>query len=93
VKEVDALGGAMAAATDEGRHPVPHPQRQQGPGRARHPRPGRPGAVQGRHPRRLENQPNLWLFQQAVDDLMVEGDRVTGAVTQIGLRFAPARWC
>ena len=36
---------------------------------------------------RLENQPNLWLFQQAVDDLMVEGDRVVGAVTQIGIRF------
>jgi tRNA uridine 5-carboxymethylaminomethyl modification enzyme len=36
---------------------------------------------------RLENQPKLWLFQQAVDDLMVEGDRVVGAVTQIGLRF------
>ena len=41
--------------------------------------------------RRLENQPNLWLFQQAVDDLTVVGDRVTGVVTQIGLRFeAPA---
>jgi tRNA uridine 5-carboxymethylaminomethyl modification enzyme len=39
---------------------------------------------------RLENQPNLWLFQQAVDDLMVEGDRVVGAVTQIGLKFAAA---
>ena len=36
---------------------------------------------------RLENQPNLWLFQQAVDDLMVQGDQVVGAVTQIGLRF------
>jgi len=36
---------------------------------------------------RLENQPNLWLFQQAVDDLIVEGDRVVGAVTQIGLKF------
>ena len=36
---------------------------------------------------RLENQANLWLFQQAVDDLMLEGDRVVGAVTQIGLRF------
>ncbi len=36
---------------------------------------------------RLENQPNLWLFQQAVDDLMVEGDKVVGAVTQIGLKF------
>jgi len=42
--------------------------------------------------RRLENQPNLWLFQQAVDDLMVEGDRVVGAVTQVGIRFrAPYR--
>jgi tRNA uridine 5-carboxymethylaminomethyl modification enzyme len=37
--------------------------------------------------RRLENQPNLTLFQQAVDDLMVEGERVVGAVTQIGIRF------
>jgi tRNA uridine 5-carboxymethylaminomethyl modification enzyme len=37
--------------------------------------------------RRLENQPNLWLFQQAVDDLMVEGDRVVGAVTQVGIAF------
>ncbi|MET3096147.1 tRNA uridine-5-carboxymethylaminomethyl(34) synthesis enzyme MnmG, partial [Herbaspirillum seropedicae] len=37
---------------------------------------------------RLENQPNLWLFQQAVDDLMLEGDRVVGAVTQAGIRFA-----
>ena len=36
---------------------------------------------------RLENQPNLWLFQQAVDDLMVEGDRVVGAVTQVGVQF------
>jgi tRNA uridine 5-carboxymethylaminomethyl modification enzyme len=37
--------------------------------------------------RRLENQPNLWLFQQSVDDLMLEGDRVVGAITQVGLRF------
>ena len=37
--------------------------------------------------RRLENQANLWLFQQAVDDLMLEGDRVVGAVTQVGIRF------
>jgi tRNA uridine 5-carboxymethylaminomethyl modification enzyme len=36
---------------------------------------------------RLENQPNLWLFQQAVDDLMVQGDRVVGAITQVGVRF------
>jgi tRNA uridine 5-carboxymethylaminomethyl modification enzyme len=38
----------------------------------------------------LENQPNLWLFQQAVDDLMVEGDRVVGAVTQVGIRSGRA---
>jgi len=38
--------------------------------------------------RRLENQPNLWLFQQAVDDLRIEGERVTGVVTQAGIRFA-----
>ena len=37
--------------------------------------------------RMLENQPSLWLFQQAVDDLMVEGDRVAGRVTQVGIRF------
>jgi tRNA uridine 5-carboxymethylaminomethyl modification enzyme len=36
---------------------------------------------------RLENQPNLWLFQQAVDDLILEGERVAGAVTQLGIRF------
>jgi len=36
---------------------------------------------------RLENQPNLWLFQQAVDDLIVEGEKVVGAVTQVGIRF------
>ena len=87
VKEVDALGGAMAIATDEARHPVPHPELLQGPGGARHPRPGRPHPVQAAIRARLENQPNLWLFQQAVDDLMVEGDRVVGAVTQVGIRF------
>src|SRR5690606_7824672 len=36
---------------------------------------------------RLENQPNLWLFQQAVDDLILDGDRVAGAITQVGIRF------
>ena len=41
--------------------------------------------------RRLENQPNLWLFQQAVDDVILDGERVAGVVTQLGLRFeAPA---
>jgi tRNA uridine 5-carboxymethylaminomethyl modification enzyme len=92
VKEVDALGGAMAAATDEGGIQFRILNASKGPGGARHPRPGRPRAVQGRDPPAwLENQPNLWLFQQAVDDLTCEGDRVTGVVTQIGLRFeAPA---
>jgi tRNA uridine 5-carboxymethylaminomethyl modification enzyme len=47
---------------------------------------------------RLENQPNLWLFQQAVDDLMVESDGqgervVTGAITQAGIASAARRWC
>src|SRR5207344_96883 len=37
--------------------------------------------------RRLEGQPNLWIFQQAVDDLLLDGDRVCGAVTAIGLAF------
>ena len=50
VKEVDALGGAMAAATDEGGHPVPHPQWLQGPGGACHAGAGRPHPVQGRDP-------------------------------------------
>ena len=38
--------------------------------------------------RRLENQPGLWLFQQAVDDLILSGDRVSGVITQMGLRFS-----
>ena len=50
VKEVDAMGGAMAIATDEVRHPVPHPELVQRPGRARYPRPGRPHPVQGGDP-------------------------------------------
>ena len=88
VKEVDALGGAMALATDEARHPVPHPQfSSKGPAvratRAQADRILYKAAIR----QRLENQPNLWLFQQAVDDLMVEGDRVVGAVTQVGIRF------
>ena len=50
VKEVDALGGAMAAATDEAGHPVPHPQRLEGSGRARDAGPGRPDPLQGGDP-------------------------------------------
>ncbi|VCU68319.1 tRNA uridine 5-carboxymethylaminomethyl modification enzyme MnmG [Pigmentiphaga humi] len=87
VKEVDALGGAMALATDEAGIQFRILNASKGPAvratRAQADRVLYRKAI--RH--RLENQPNLWLFQQAVDDLMLEGDRVVGAVTQIGLRF------
>jgi tRNA uridine 5-carboxymethylaminomethyl modification enzyme len=91
VKEIDALGGAMAAATDEAGIQFRILNVSKGPAvratRAQADRVLYKAAI--RH--RLENQPKLWLFQQAVDDLMLEGDRVIGAVTQIGLRFrAPA---
>ncbi|KAK48484.1 tRNA uridine 5-carboxymethylaminomethyl modification protein [Caballeronia jiangsuensis] len=87
VKEVDALGGAMAAATDESGIQFRILNSSKGPAvRATRAQADRLLYKQAiRH--RLENQPNLWLFQQAVDDLMVEGDRVIGAVTQVGLRF------
>jgi tRNA uridine 5-carboxymethylaminomethyl modification enzyme len=87
VKEVDALGGAMALATDEGGIQFRILNSSKGPAvRATRVQADRilyKAAIR----RTLENQPNLWLFQQAVDDLMVEGDRVVGAVTQIGIRF------
>ncbi|ARU03383.1 tRNA uridine-5-carboxymethylaminomethyl(34) synthesis enzyme MnmG [Comamonas serinivorans] len=91
VKEVDALGGAMALATDEGGIQFRVLNSSKGPAvratRAQADRILYKAAIR----RRLENQPNLWLFQQAVDDLLVEstgqGERVVGAVTQIGLRF------
>ena len=87
VKEVDALGGAMAIATDEGGIQFRILNSSKGPAvratRAQADRILYKAAI--RH--RLESQPNLWLFQQAVDDLMVEGDRVVGAVTQVGIRF------
>lgn len=88
VKEVDALGGAMAAATDEGGIQFRILNSSKGPAvRATRAQADRLLYKQAiRH--RLENQDNLWLFQQAVDDLMVEQDRVTGVVTQLGLRFA-----
>ncbi len=87
VKEVDALGGAMAEATDEAGIQFRILNASKGPAvratRAQADRVLYKAAI--RH--RLENQPNLWLFQQAVDDLMLEGDRVVGAVTQVGVRF------
>ena len=87
VKEVDALGGAMAAVTDEAGIQFRILSGSKGPAvratRVQADRVLYKAAI--RH--RLENQAHLWLFQQAVDDLMVEGDRVVGAVTQSGLQF------
>src|SRR5215210_1923333 len=87
VKEIDALGGAMAQAADEAGIQFRILNASKGPAvratRAQADRVLYRQAIR----RRLENQPNLWLFQQAVDDLMVEGDHVVGAVTQVGIRF------
>ncbi len=87
VKEVDALGGAMALATDESGIQFRILNSSKGPAvratRAQADRVLYKAAIR----RMLENQPNLSLFQQAVDDLLVEGDRVVGAVTQIGIIF------
>ena len=87
VKEVDALGGAMAIATDEAGIQFRTLNASKGPAvratRAQADRVLYRAAIR----KRLENQPNLWLFQQAVDDLIVEADQVVGAVTAIGLRF------
>ncbi|MEQ1598470.1 MAG: tRNA uridine-5-carboxymethylaminomethyl(34) synthesis enzyme MnmG [Methylotenera sp.] len=87
VKEIDALGGAMAAATDEGGIQFRILNSSKGPAvratRAQADRILYKAAIR----KRLENQPNLWLFQQAVDDIILEGERVAGVVTQIGLRF------
>jgi len=87
VKEVDAMGGAMALATDQGGIQFRILNSSKGPAvratRAQADRVLYKAAI--RH--MLENQPNLWLFQQSVEDLMVEGDRVVGAVTQAGIQF------
>lgn len=88
VKEVDALGGAMAAATDEGGIQFRILNASKGPAvratRAQADRLLYKQAIRSR----LENQPNLWLFQQAVDDLLLEQGRVVGVLTQLGLRFS-----
>ena len=87
VKEVDALGGAMALATDEAGIQFRTLNSSKGPAvratRAQADRLLYRHAIRSR----LENQPNLTLFQQAVDDILLDGDRVAGVVTQIGLRF------
>lgn len=88
VKEVDALDGAMAAATDEAGIQFRILNSSKGPAvratRAQADRVLYRQAIRTR----LENQPNLTLFAQACDDLIVEGDRVVGAVTQLGVSFA-----
>ena len=87
VKEVDALGGAMAIATDEAGIQFRILNSSKGPAvratRAQADRVLYRAAIR----RRLENQENLWLFQQSVDDLLLQGDRVTGVQTQVGIRF------
>src|SRR5213596_3016369 len=87
VKEIDALGGAMAIATDEAGIQFRTLNASKGPAvratRAQADRMLYRQAIR----RRLENQPNLSLFQQAVDDIEVVGGRAVGVVTQLGLRF------
>ncbi len=87
VREVDALGGAMAIATDEAGIQFRTLNASKGPAvratRAQADRVLYRQAIR----RRLENQPNLQLFQQSADDLLVEGERVSGVVTQTGIRF------
>jgi len=87
VKEVDALGGAMAYATDVGGIQFRILNRSKGPAvratRAQLDRSLYRSAIR----RTLQDQPNLTIFQQSVEDLLLEGDRVVGAKTQIGLTF------
>lgn len=91
VREVDALGGAMAIATDEAGIQFRTLNASKGPAvratRAQADRVLYRQAIR----RRLENQPGLWLFAQAVDDILVEGERLVGVKTQTGVVFrAPA---
>ena len=87
VREVDALDGAMAIATDEAGIQFRTLNASKGPAvratRAQADRVLYRQAIR----RRLENQPNLWLFQQPVDDILIAGERAAGVVTQSGARF------
>ncbi|SDL53200.1 tRNA uridine 5-carboxymethylaminomethyl modification enzyme [Modicisalibacter muralis] len=87
VKEIDALGGAMALATDQGGIQFRVLNARKGPAvratRAQADRVRYKAAIRAM----LESQPNLTLFQQGVDDLIVDGDTVRGAITQTGIRF------
>ena len=87
VKEVDALGGAMAEATDQAGIQFRILKGSKGPA-VRATRAQADRVLYRRAIReRLENQANLTLFQQAVDDVLIEGDQVCGVVTQMGVRF------
>lgn len=87
VKEIDALGGVMAAATDDAGIQFRILNSSKGPAvratRAQADRSLYRQAIR----RRLENHENLTIFQQAVDDLMVENSRVVGVATELGIRF------
>src|SRR5437763_16387488 len=87
VREIDALGGAIARATDRAGIPFRTLNASKGPAvratRAQADRPLYKQAIR----RRLENQSNLMIFQQAVDDVLVEGERVVGVATQLGVQF------
>jgi len=87
VKEIDALGGAMAAATDEAGIQFRILNARKGPAvratRAQADRVLYKQAIRSR----LERQANLRIFQQAVDDLLLEADRVVGVITHLGARF------
>ncbi|MBF0676927.1 tRNA uridine-5-carboxymethylaminomethyl(34) synthesis enzyme MnmG [Pseudomonas sp.] len=87
VREIDALGGTMATATDLSGIQFRMLNARKGPAvratRAQTDRALYKAAIRSV----LENQPNLWIFQQSADDLIVEQDQVRGVVTQMGLRF------
>ncbi len=87
VKEIDALDGAMAVATDKGGIQFRVLNSRKGPAvratRAQADRILYKAAIR----EILENQPNLQIFQQSADDLIIEGESVKGVITQSGLRF------
>src|SRR3970040_2627365 len=90
VKEIDALGGAMAIATDEAGIQFRTLNSSKGPAvRATRAQADRVLYKQSIR-RRLERQPNLLIFQQPVDDILLQGDRVAGVVTQLGVQFQGA---
>ena len=88
VREIDAMGGAMAIATDEAGIQFRMLNSSKGPAvratRAQADRILYKAAIR----QRVENQPNLTVFQQAADDLILQGDRVVGVLTQVGIEFS-----